>query len=231
MSFFKKVFNRGADKNAPRHLEHPRDLNVNDMIKFKQYGPQLLQQEMFKVDEVNSYHYRSGKEFEFVLRSSSGADSRSGNTTNHTLFLTIDDSDDDPKMRMSVKVPRQIWQQLFEEAALALVIDQEQGHIVVKRRVDPDRVDSSHPLAFLAGWTAPEYIRESFAIRGYYYKGDYRNKAIPDNADDCEELDYYGLESNDEKFALEIEVYDGDTDVMVTYVTDVLLIEEMWPGN
>ncbi len=222
MGFFKKAFGGGGDKDTPpRHLEHPRDLNVNDLVKFKQYGPQLLQEDMFKIEAVNTYHYKSSKEFEFVLRGS----------TDHTIFLIIDDTDDGAKMRMSVKLPRDIWEQLFDEGALAPVIDEEHGQIEVKRRVDPDAEDGGAALAFLTGWTAPEYVRESFAVRGYYHNGDYRNKAIPDSADDGEEFDYYGLESKDEQYALEIEVYDDDTDVLVTYVTDVSLIEEMWPGS
>ncbi|MBL1276468.1 MAG: hypothetical protein COB30_010295 [Ectothiorhodospiraceae bacterium] len=221
MGFLKKMFG-GASKDAPpRLLEHPRDLNVNDLVKFKSYGPQLLQEDMFKVEEVNTYHYNNSKEFEFVLRGS----------TEHTIFLSIEDSDGGPKMRMSVKVPRNIWEPLFGDGALGPVIDEEGGHVEVTRCTDPDSVNSDDALAFLAGWTAPEYIRESFAVRGFYHKGDYRNKSIPEDADDCDEMDYYGLESKDEKYALEIEVYDDDTDVLVTYMTDVTLIEEMWPGS
>lgn len=220
MGIFNKVFGGGADKETPpRLLDHPRKLNVGDMVRFKQYAPRLLQEDMFRVEEVNTCHYKSGKEFEFVLRG----------TSQYTLFLTVEESDDGPRMRLSVKLPRDIWEELFEEGHLSSVIDEEQGQVIVRRRVDPDT--STGALSFLAGWTAPEYIRESFAIRGYYHKGDYRNKTIPDDADDSEELDYYGLESKDEKFALEVEVYDEDTDVLVTLITDVSLIDEMWPGS
>ena len=221
MSFLKSMFGGGDEKAPPRQLEHPRDLDVGDLVKFKLYAPPLIQNDMFKVEEVNTLHYAGdNKEIEFVLRDSA---------SEHTIFMFVEESEDGLELRLSVKLTRDIWEELFGADELSPVVDDERGHVVVKRLIDPDTTEG--PLAFLSGWTAPEYIRESFAVRGYYHTGDYRNKPLPDTTDNCEELDYYGLESKDENYALEVEVYDSDTDVLVTMITDVSLIEEMWPAS
>jgi hypothetical protein len=171
------------------------------------------------VEDVNTYDYKSGAETEFTLR---GA-------TPQTVFMTVGNTDEGTEVRLSLKQPRNVVEQLFNLEQFAQIFDNEQGPVDIERQTNPD--EPNHQLSELAGWTASVYHREAFATRGYFHKGDYRNRTVPTHSDDCEELDYYGLISDDEQHAVEIEIYDDDEDVLLSLITDESIMEELWPGS
>lgn len=218
--FFKNLFGSNDTESPPqRQLNHPRDLNVGDLVKFKLYAPPLIAGHTFKVNAVNTYDYKSGLETEFTLQGS----------VSQAVFMTIENTDEGSEVRLSVKQPRNIIEKLFDLDQFADIFDNESGPVSIERQTNPD--DPGHALDDLQGWTAPVYHRQTFAARGYYHNGDYRNGTIPQDSDNCEELDYYGLLSDDEKHEVEIEIFDDDEDVLLTLVSDESIIEELWPGT
>jgi len=216
--FLKNLFGGKKEAVAIRHLTHPRQLAVGDVVKFKLFTPAPLSNDNFTLDEVNTYDYQSGKETEFVLRG----------TGQHTVFMTVDESDDEVELRLSVKMPRTVVEQLFDLEQFSEVFDADEP-VRLERIGDPSTFDEQ--WSWLTNWTAPFYTQNTKAVRGYFHKGDYRHKIIPNSTDGADELDYYSLISDDEKYYIEIEVYDGDTDVMVTRLLDENDIEEMWPAT
>jgi len=55
MSFFKSLFNREEDKSPSRQLEHPKDLQINDIIKFSFTAQSGISNETFKVKAIKTY--------------------------------------------------------------------------------------------------------------------------------------------------------------------------------
>lgn len=218
--FFKNLFGADSkDASSTRKLNHPRELAVGDLVKFKIYAPALIAGQTFKVEAIGTYDYKSGTETEFTLRGS----------ISQTLFMTVENTDEGSDIRLSLAQPRKVIQQLFNLDQFAEIFDNEQGPVRIDRIVNPD--DTGHDLGELCGWTAPSYHRQTFGLRGYFHEGDFRNRTVPNDTDQCEELDYYCLLSDDERHAVEIEVYDDDEDVFLTLITDLDVIEELWPGS
>jgi|GEM_PF-246650 len=214
---FRKWFSSQA--KSRRQLDSAGQLATGDLVKFKLLAPPLLAGQTFKVDEVNTYQYEHSSETEFVLRGS----------PRRTLFMTVDSGEDDPALRLSVKLSRAEVASLFDLDQFARVFDQEGGEVIIHRQHAPD--EPGHLLADLQGFTAPEYVRTPFAITAYFCKGDFRERRKELDEADGEALDYYCLTSTDEHYAIECEVYDGDDDVMCTLIEDIRLIEELWPAT
>lgn len=216
--FLKSLFGNKKEADVVRHLTHPKQLAKGDLVKFKLFTPAPLAGESFTIDEVNTYDFQSGNETEFVLRGSG----------KQTLFMTVDESDDEVELRISVKMPRTVVEQLFNLDQFSEIFDAEEP-VRLKRTGDPSSFDQQ--WSWLTNWTADFYTQNAKSVRGYFHKGDYRQQTLPNSADDADELDYYSLISDDEKRYIEIEVYDGDTDVMVTRLLEENDIEEMWPNT
>ena len=53
MSFFKGMF--GKKEEAQRVLNHPRDLQKGDLVRFKLYAPKPLPGQLFEVTGINTY--------------------------------------------------------------------------------------------------------------------------------------------------------------------------------
>ncbi len=215
------LFNKwfASKARSERQLDHPSQLTTGDLVKFKLLAPPLLAGQTFKVDEVNTYHYEHSVETEFVLRGS----------PRRTLFMTVDINEDDPALRLSVKLSRAEVASLFDLDQFARIFDQEEGEVIIHRQHAPD--EPGHLLADLQGFTAPEYVRTAFAITAYFCKGDFRERREALDEADGESLDYYCVTSADERHAIECEVYDGDDDVMCTLIEDTRLIDELWPAS
>ncbi len=215
-SFIKSLFGGKKDKSPARHLTHPRELACGDIVKFKLFTPAPLANENYTIAEVNTYDYKSGNETELVLRGAG----------NQTVFMSVDESDDEVELRLSIKLPRNVVEQLFDLEQFSVIFDDQQAQLNLKKDLNLES-----DWSWLTDWTAPKYLQNSHSVCGYYHKGDYRNKILPDSADNCDELDYYSLISDDENYYIEIEVFDGDTDVMVTRLFSEDDIEEMWPAT
>jgi len=195
-----------------RSLTQVADLDVGDMVRFKLYAPGFLAGAAFEVAAVNTYEYEAGPEYEFVLK---GVSPRQ-------LYLTVDPNADDEGLRLSIRIVRNEVAALFDMDSFAEIFDREDGEVRLRCRSDavPDGLD---------GWSADAYYRTAFAVPAYFFKGDYRKATVPE--DGGEGLDYYALTSSDETRAVEIEVFDGDEDVLLTLIVEPGLVEELWPAG
>ena len=205
-----------------RELKSAIDLMLGDSVTFKLHAPPLIKEKTFKVVAINTYDFESSTDSEFVLQGSSRT----------PIYMSIENNSDSVEIRLSVMLKHSTVRTLFSENELAEVIDNEDGLVEIHRLVDTDAVGSK--LAEYAGWTAPKYYRQAFGVRGYHHKDDFRNKSIPQkkaqHEKNCEEFDYYCLVSSDEKHVVEIAIYNDNEDVMLTFVTDEQIIEELLRG-
>jgi len=214
--FSKNVFgNQDSYPAMNKGLNTVIDLMLGDSVKFKLHAPPLIKEKTFKVFAINTYDFESSTDTEFVLRGPSRT----------TIYMSIENNSDIVEIRLSVRLKHSTVRTLFDENELAEVIDNEDGLVEIHRLVDTDAVGSK--LAEYAGWTAPKYYRQAFGVRGYHHKDDFRYKTIPQVKQNCAEFDYYCLVSSDEKHVVEIANYDDSEDVMLTFVTDEQIIEEL----
>lgn len=214
---WKSIFGgKGADKSAsPRVLDHPRDLQQGDIIKFK-FMPQAdLSNKQFQVIGINTYDFEDRHQTEFTLSGEAGDD----------IHMIVDESDDAPVLTFSIKVDRSLVGRIFDIDEFAGIFDGD-GHAVLKCHLDQNVPDP------LSGWMAKLYRQEVQAEDGYYHKGDYRGRSLPEGEEEGDSLEYYRLVSDDREYLVEAEVYEGgETDVLITIRRPLSDIEEMWPAH
>ncbi|MDX1810724.1 MAG: hypothetical protein R3240_02155 [Gammaproteobacteria bacterium] len=210
-SWFKSLFDSDSD-NKVRQLSHPRDLQIGDIIKFRLLPQCMINNARFEVSSINTYDFEDRKLTEFVLQGN-GAEA---------CYLTVDETGDEPFLAISQKVSRDMVEQIFDLDEFALLFDDE-SHNKINRQREPEA---------LQGWTADFYIQEIFCERGYFFKGDYRERSLPQSESEGESFDYYLAIDNSRQFVVEAEVYDGgETDVLITVRRSLDSIEEMWPAS
>jgi len=212
MSFWKNIFStQNNDESSVRELTHPKDLQTGDIIKFKYLPQSILSNQQFQISSIGTYDFEDRHLTEFKL---------SGNT-DETLFMMVDDSGDETILTISIKINRNMTEEMFDLDQFALVFDGD-GHTTLTRKQEPQAYQ---------GWTAPSYRQEICAEAGYYYKKDYRNMPLPQYQGAGDPLEYYRLISDDRQFAIEAEVYEGgETDVLMTLRRPLSDIDEMWPS-
>ena len=209
-NLFKAVFTK--DKTVTRILEHPRDLDTGDIIKFQYLQQSDLSNKQFEISAVNTYDFEDRKLTEFTLT----GDIKSA------IYLIIDETGDEPFLSLSKKIKRPIVEALFNMDEFGELFDNE-DHSILNRQSEPED---------LTGWTTDKYRQEIFAEGGYYHKGDYRNKSVPEEESAGDEFEYYLAIGDNRKFTVEAEVYDdGETDIILTVRLPITNIEEMWPSE
>lgn len=207
--FVKSFFNN--EKKELRTLEHPRDLNTGDIIKFDFMPQSDLSNKQFQVSDVNTYDFEDRKLTEFTLKGDAAGQ----------IYLTVDETGDEPFLSFSKKINRNIVEQLFDMDEFASIFDTEA----------PTTLNRIAETSDLENWMTDRYLQEIYAEGGYYHKGDYRNKAIPENESDGDDFEYYLLIGNKRQFVVEAEVYDGgETDVIISIRRPLTDIEEMHPA-
>jgi hypothetical protein len=213
MSFIKGIFKgRKKDTTAPRSLDHPRDLQSGDIVKLGFAAQEGIGNRSFTVETIATCDL-------------------GGEGRKKTVF-TIESAGE----RFRAAVVRDGVDEWLEIARQVLPDDVQQVFDVEDfiNLLDPDTgvnhvLERTSELAFLAGWTAPVYRQEA-GHNAYYYSGDYRDCELPHDADEGEAFSYYLLVSDDRKFALEVQVYDGGrTEVYLIVYLPVSKIEELWP--
>ncbi len=212
MSFWKNIFSsQNSDEPSVRELSHPKDLQTGDIIKFKYLPQSILSNQQFQISDIGTYDFEDRHLTEFKL---------TGNT-DEALFMIVDDSDDETILTISIKINRRMTEEMFDLDQFALVFDGD-GHTFLTRKQE---------LQAYRDWTAPSYRQEICAEAGYYYKKDYRHRALPQHQGAGDPLEYYRLVSDDRQFAIEAEVYEGgETDVLMTLRRPLSDIDEMWPS-
>lgn len=208
-NLFKTVFSK-EKKTEPRTLTHPRDLSTGDIIKF-QYLPQPeLSNLQFEIDSINTYDFEDRKLTEFSLKGDG----------QEKIYLTVDETGDDPFLSISRKIPRSDVEKLFDLDEFAEIFDNEDNSLLNRL----EELDS------LENWTAKQYCQEIYAEGGYFHKADYRGKTVPNDEAAGDEFEYYLAIDDSRTFVIEAEVYEGgETDIIVTIRRPITDIEEMWP--
>jgi len=206
--FVKSFFNN--EKKALRNIDHPRDLIKGDIIKFDFMPQPDLSNSQFEVSDINTYDFEDRKLTEFTLKGDN----------KKPVYMTVDETGDEPFLAFSKKINRNIVEETFDMDEFASIFDSE-APTTLHRIAEP---------ANLENWTTEKYLQEVFAEGGYYHKGDYRNKDVPDSENDGDSFDYYMLIGNKRQFVIEAEVYDGgETDVIITIRRPLTDIEEIHP--
>ena len=194
-----------------RKLEQPGDLQIGDIIKFRYLPQPELSNQEFQVKTINTYDFEDRNLTEFVLQG----------TYPENLYMTVDDTDDEPFLAISRKINRDVVEKIFDLDQFALLFDDE-SHNQLSPQATPDELKS---------WVAHSYIQEIFAEGGYFLKGDYRNRTIPQDSSSGEFFEYYLAIDDSRQWVVEAEVYDeGETDVLLTIRRPLSDIDEMWPS-
>jgi hypothetical protein len=207
--FFKKK------KPLTRQLTHAKDLSTGDMIQLIDsfaLPPQLKGQTLHVID-VNTYQYKHENDFEFVLKGDTGG----------SVFLTIENDDGEEWANFSIKIDRKDVENLFDLDEFAEIFDSE-DLVTVNRAKDVDGFER---------WTTTSYNQSSHPSTGYFYNKDYRDQEIPEHVEDGgEPVECTNLADSDDKFSINIEVWDdGETDVSLTISRPLTDIVDLFPGN
>jgi len=212
-SFIRSFGKKDNDGDGPRQLNHPRDLQVGDIVKFGFTPLQGISNESFTVKQIFTHDLgdpRKNQTF-FQLQ---GADSY------HRL--RVGEERGIEFVELSLAVFPETVEQIFDIEAFGAIFEGDSVNHQLQRIAEPDAV---------SGWTAPLYRQES-AQQAYAYKGDYRNTAIPSELGGAEEFDYYVLVSDARKHSVRMEVYDGGrTDVFLNARLDDSAIDELWAAG
>ncbi|MDQ6993068.1 MAG: hypothetical protein Q9M31_06295 [Mariprofundus sp.] len=213
MGWFKNLFGKGeGEPREPRSLNHPGALDVGDIIKMSFLDQTDLSNKRLEVQAVNSYDFGADPEISFTLKGESG----------ELFFLTLCRDNGEEKLSFSKMMKRSQVIKLFDEHAFGQLFNE---------GADTHLERQSIPAGF-EEWTASHYVEEEDCLKGYYYKGDYREQPFPRFEDESAGIEYYLLEDPDKAFAIEVEVYaSGETEVSATLYLGLSAIEEMWPAQ
>lgn len=192
-------------------LSHPKDLLPGDIIKFGFIHQDELSAKKFQIIEANTYMFGPTQSTSFTIKGANGS----------RLWMTVVNEDAEEFLRISKKLNRRQVLELFSQSEFEKLFDP--GSSLILNR------ENGYPKEFKQ-WTASSYKKVEDASKGFYVAGDFRYKDKPPFNEQYEPLDFYLLEDNDEKRAIEVEVYEeGTTEVSATVYLDLTDIEEMWP--
>lgn len=211
----KKLIKSFFDKDEEpkgRTLNHPRELNIGDVIVMDDGFdlPAQLRGQQFEVKQVQTTQFEYKQLTGWVLKG----------VSERPIFLGVEEEDGEAYLAFSIKVERDEVEQIFDLDEFSEIFETE-GAAVINKQGDLGGFDN---------WVAPIYRQTAHEERGYFYEEDYRGRKVPDYEGVGEPFNYYCLESDDDDHQVEIEVWqDGDTDVLLTIYRPVADIKEMWP--
>ncbi|MGB1297625.1 MAG: hypothetical protein ACPG8A_05075 [Psychrobium sp.] len=212
MGFFGKLFGSSSDEKPKRTLEKPEQLQVGDIITLDDSFalPALLRGQSLEIKQINTYEYEFNKSVEWVLQGS----------TDDILFLSVE-NDDVQTLVFSLKISRDIVGQIFDLDEFSQLFD-EPGRAVLNAKELPPEYSQ---------WAGQVYRQCEFAQFGYFHdRVDYRSQRL--NEDQGDSFERYSAESDDEKYGVEAEVYEGgETDVVLTVQRPITDIRQYWPKS
>jgi len=213
MGFFGNLFG-GKDEEGDKRvlLDHPSKLRTGDILKIGFVDQPDISNKNLEVLEVNTYDFEGKNDYSLTLKSETG----------DSFWLSVTKDDGEEYINISKKLSRGNVKKLFNPDEFAKIF--EEGHIDELLRVGcPEGFEE---------WTAESYYEEEDCSKGYFHRGDYRDKENPIYEDESTSLDYYLLEDEEGDFAIEIEVYEGgETEVYSCVYLPLSVISEMWPGE
>nr|VFJ98759.1 MAG: hypothetical protein BECKLFY1418A_GA0070994_10884 [Candidatus Kentron sp. LFY] len=216
MGMLKNLF-RAAQKDtqsASRVLEHPRDLQVGDIIEFGFALQQGIDNQSLRVEDVNTCDL-GGEQHKKTVFTLQGTDA--------VMRLAVVDPGRRERLELGISVLPEDVEQIFDMDAFIDLLDPETGvHHVLESIGEPPH---------FAGWVGPVYRQEA-GHNAYYHPDDYRNRQLPDDEEKGDPFSYYLLVSDDRNFGLEVQVYDGGrTEVYLLVYLAISKIEELWPAT
>jgi hypothetical protein len=214
MSFFKNLFNK--NQQAERQLNSVNELTCGDIIKLTDSFalPELLRDQEFQVNAVNSYEFEHQVQTEWVLNGNHGIE----------IYLSLEE-DDHTLLKFAIKLTEQDVETLFDLEQFGDIFE-EPGQAQLIRQQGTEH---------LTNWTAQEYFQATFAQVGYFHRKDYRNSEQPSQYEgkgSGEQFELYTLYNNDDSKGVDIEVWaDGDTDVFLTLYRPTSDVKDLFPGS
>jgi len=202
---------KGEGDAPSRTIDEPLELQKGDYIKLNDSFalPLLLRGQTMQITKVNTYLYGYEQVAEFNLRGEE----------NRTIFMNYEDNDGDPFIGFSVKLKRKELDTIFGKGVLKEVYNGNQTTLSLENKLDGFEL-----------WLADEYEIKESAKKGHFFERDFRGADAP--AGGGEPFTYTELWSSDEKFAVEIEIWDEDEiDIMITLLRPITDVHEMWPKS
>ncbi|MFT7686762.1 MAG: hypothetical protein ACI9FB_002108 [Candidatus Azotimanducaceae bacterium] len=212
-SFVKALWSRTKSEPEARELQHPRDLNIGDLIQLSDsFGlPPRLRDQTFKVLAVVTYQFEHNYSTSFNLEG----------LNDDLIDLTIEEEGGRARAAFSLSVDRTLVEQIFDMDEFSAIFD-------------PDTTAIVKPIESLdlSPWLADVYTQESSAESAYFYAKDCRASGPSEYEDEGEAFEYYSLVNASRSHGVEIEVYEsGETDVSLTLYRPVDDIKELWPAK
>ncbi len=212
MGFFKGIFGGDEQPERPvRTLDHPKSLQIGDMLKLGFTGEEGLSAQTFTVKGIDTQDL-GGEALKKALFNVEGVDG-------HYRMAVVKERGEE-----WLEVARQCYPEdvlsIFEQEAFIDLLDPETG-------VNHSLARIGEPAEF-SGWTCAAYRQEA-GHNAYFHHGDYRNRSI--TYVQGEAFSYYRLVSDERLCALEVQVYDGGrTDVWLCKLLPLHKVEELWPA-
>ncbi|QZO12099.1 DUF4178 domain-containing protein [Pseudoalteromonas piscicida] len=203
-----------SKKTPERQLTHAKDLQVGDMLTIIDSFayPSWLKGQTLKVAGVQTYQFERSAAYEFVLESDSG----------NITFLQIEQSDGEEYANFSIKIQREDVDAIFTLDEFAHIFDEEAL----------THIDTHATPEIFERFLGKSYQQSEAPYVCYFYDSDYRGRALPRYQDESGEVcEVIELLSPDEKFAINIEIWDGgETDVSLTMCRPLSDIVDLFPG-
>ncbi|NOY62440.1 MAG: hypothetical protein GXP10_04670 [Gammaproteobacteria bacterium] len=214
MSFFSSFFkDKTTQESAPRSLNHPKDLQIGDIVAFGFTAQSGIGRQSFKVDSIRTYDFDGDTENQTVF-TLKGADS--------TLYLSVVQDRGIERVELARTLLPEDVAQIFDIERFANLFEPDSGVHNTLNRIDEPETYS--------GWTAAVYRQEA-GNQIYVDNTDLRGDSGQRYADDGAACDYYLLVSDDRNYAVQAEVYDGGrTDVYLKVYIPLSKIEGLWPA-
>lgn len=211
MSFLKALFGASAPAENHRRLDHPRDLQAGDIIKFGYLPQKDLSNTEFEVTMVNTYIYGDMCYPELILKD------RAGNI----VYLMVEDEDGEEYLGISRKIPKSQADTLFDPSAIEQVQKKGTGGVLTLAEIPEE----------YANWLVARYKECDDNVKGAFVRGDVRFLPLQEIRQQ-ERFTSYILIDKEDEHAVEIERYEtNELEISVTVYHEIEAIEEMWPGK
>lgn len=211
MSFFKSLF---AKKKAlpSRTLNHPNQLQLNDIFKFGDSFalPVAMRKHQLQVIDIKSIEFKHEHYAEIIAQ---GSDA-------HLVYVSFP-TNPQKLVKFSLLLNRSEVESLFDLDDFAEIFEQPGN-----ARFKP--LSGSHDYADMV---AQEYIQQNFMTTGYMHQQDFRGSKPPQDSQQQHgrEFEFYSLEGDQGKRSIDIYIFEnGDTDVYLSFLRPANDIAELW---
>jgi hypothetical protein len=211
MSFLKSLFSK--KKSIPaRTLNHPNELQVNDIFNFGDSFalPLAMRKQQLQVTDIQCIEFKHEHYAEIIAQ---------GNDA-HLVYLSFP-TNPQKLVKFSLLLNRSEVEALFDLDDFSEIFEQPGN-----ARLKP--LTSKHDYADML---AEEYIQQDFMTTGYKHQQDFRATKPPQDSQQKHgrEFEFYSLEGNQGKRFIDIFIFEnGDTDIYLSFLRPANEITELW---